>query len=127
MRDAGEWWVAATVDAPSSQDAVNLAVSAVSTISTVAAFVMATLGLLVALFALVGWAVIAKGARNKAAEIAENHSRNYISSPEFAKLLEQLVATEVAARARSSQVSASADPDDTDPFPEADLREEDDR
>lgn len=120
-------WFMAEKDESLAIEAMNTAMGAVSTIAALAGFSVAALTLMVAVFALLGWAALAKMARTKAATVANTAVNAYIKSPQFARMLERKVAREVAMRMRTEQIAENTDPDDADPFPEASLKEEDDR
>lgn len=112
------WWVSPTPQISDAEiDAFSLSLSAISTISTVAAASVAGLSILVALFALIGWAVVVRNARAKASTVAESKFKNYIGSPEFNKLVDQKIAARVKDRQRILRVTQDQGIDDADPFP----------
>lgn len=103
-------------DQEAAQQAFQLAVSSISTVSSIASWTLTALGVLVAVIAIFGFAIIVKAARYQARAVANEVVTHYLSSDAFSRMLEQKVAESLAERDRS-MVAKDDNVDDADPFP----------
>lgn len=95
--------------------------AAVGTLLNLSMYVLGGLGVIIALIALFGYGVIAKGARDSANKVAIERMDSYIISQEFSDLLERCVRDEVKRRVGDkfilTHIKEESGENSTDPFP----------
>ena len=111
---------ALAAESAASVEASRTAIAAIDTLLNFSMWVMATLAIIIAIVALIGYSAIRRYAARVAKHIANEKASRYIDSEEFLRLVEQAVAREVRERWTSTVVvkldSQPAPPDTTSAF-----------
>lgn len=117
MASVAEIKTALLADQVAAQKAYELSTSAIGTVSSVASWTITALGVLVAIIAIFGWAVIAKASKAAAKKVAHDNVHAYLKSDEFIRLLDDKVEKALINKSIQGYVSGNDDIDDVDPFP----------
>jgi len=92
------------VDQERAVDLAEQSLSAMDALLNLSMFLLGGIGVIIALFALIGIPLLGRAARKRAEQVANKHVRDYIKGTAFSDKLEQAIADSVEDRWQSTVV-----------------------